>query len=66
MSPNQHTDFKFHPQVTQVGCYWGSGGHTELYLLEGERLAVVDTGVDASLADLAGQISEICAREELS
>ena len=40
-----HTDFKFHPQITQVGCYWGNDGHTELYLLEGDRLAVVDTGV---------------------
>jgi glyoxylase-like metal-dependent hydrolase (beta-lactamase superfamily II) len=45
VSVTQHTDFKFHPQITQVGCYWGQGGHTELYLLEGERLAVVDTGV---------------------
>jgi glyoxylase-like metal-dependent hydrolase (beta-lactamase superfamily II) len=40
-----HTDFKFHRQITQIGCYWGGGGHTELYLLEGERLALVDTGV---------------------
>lgn len=40
-----HTDFKFHPHITQVGCYWGQGGHTELYLLQGERLAIVDTGV---------------------
>jgi glyoxylase-like metal-dependent hydrolase (beta-lactamase superfamily II) len=39
-----HTDFKFHPRLTQVGCYWGNGGHTELYLVEGERLAVIDTG----------------------
>src|SRR5437870_2165202 len=45
MSVIQHTDFKFHPQISQVGCYWGVGGHTELYLLEGERLAIVDTGV---------------------
>ena len=40
-----HTDFKFHPLITQIGCYWGGGGHTELYLLEGDRLAIVDTGV---------------------
>ena len=40
-----HTDFKFHPQVTQIGVYWGAEGHTELYLLEGERLAIIDTGV---------------------
>ncbi len=39
-----HTDFKFHPQVTQIGCYWGGGGHSELYLLEGDRLAIIDTG----------------------
>jgi glyoxylase-like metal-dependent hydrolase (beta-lactamase superfamily II) len=32
-------------QILQIGCYWGNGGHTELYLLEGERLALVDTGV---------------------
>lgn len=40
-----HTDFKFHRQITQIGCYWGGGGHTELYLLEGDRLALMDTGV---------------------
>jgi glyoxylase-like metal-dependent hydrolase (beta-lactamase superfamily II) len=40
-----HTDFKFHPRITQIGCYWGQGGHTELYLLEGETLALIDTGV---------------------
>ncbi len=41
-----HTDFKFHPQITQIGCYWGVDrvvDHTEVYLLEGERLALVDT-----------------------
>jgi glyoxylase-like metal-dependent hydrolase (beta-lactamase superfamily II) len=32
-------------QILQIGCYWGNGGHTELYLLEGDRLALVDTGV---------------------
>src|SRR5437773_1719809 len=41
----QHTDFKFHRRMTQIGCYWGAGGHTELYLLEGDRLALIDTGV---------------------
>ncbi len=40
-----HTEFRFHPQVVQIGCYWGEGGHTELYLLEGDTLAIVDTGV---------------------
>ena len=32
-------------QILQIGCYWGNGGHTELYLLEGDRLALIDTGV---------------------
>lgn len=39
-----HTDFKFHPRVTQIGYYWGEDGHAEVYLLEGERLALIDTG----------------------
>jgi glyoxylase-like metal-dependent hydrolase (beta-lactamase superfamily II) len=39
-----HTDFKFHPQVTQVGTYWGGGGHSELYLVEGSDLALIDSG----------------------
>jgi glyoxylase-like metal-dependent hydrolase (beta-lactamase superfamily II) len=38
-------------QILQIGCYWGNGGHTELYLLEGDRLTLVDTGVaDTPLA----------------
>jgi glyoxylase-like metal-dependent hydrolase (beta-lactamase superfamily II) len=41
-----HTEFRFHPKVVQIGCYWGDGGHTELYLLEGDTLAIVDTGVN--------------------
>ena len=40
-----HNEFRFHRQVVQIGCYWGGGGHTELYLLEGDTLAIVDTGV---------------------
>jgi glyoxylase-like metal-dependent hydrolase (beta-lactamase superfamily II) len=40
-----HNEFRFHPQVIQIGCYWGEGGHTELYLLEGDTLAIIDTGV---------------------
>ena len=40
-----HNEFRIHPQVVQIGCYWGEGGHTELYLLEGDTLAIVDTGV---------------------
>jgi len=41
-----HNEFRFHPKVVQIGCYWGSGGHTELYLLEGDTLALIDTGVN--------------------
>ena len=40
-----HNEFRIHPRVVQIGCYWGSGGHTELYLLEGDRLTIVDTGI---------------------
>ena len=43
-----HNEFRFHPQVVQIGCYWGEGGHTELYLLQGDTLAIVDTGVHDS------------------
>jgi glyoxylase-like metal-dependent hydrolase (beta-lactamase superfamily II) len=43
-----HTDFKFHPQVTQVGYYWGEDGHAEIYLLEGEQPVVIDTGCASS------------------
>jgi hydroxyacylglutathione hydrolase len=50
-SPYHHTDFKFHRLVTQVGCYWGGGGHTELYLVEGDRLALIDTGVASTPAE---------------
>jgi glyoxylase-like metal-dependent hydrolase (beta-lactamase superfamily II) len=35
----------------QIGCYWGNGGHTELYLLEGDTLAIVDTGVSTTPLD---------------
>ncbi|MCL4465094.1 MAG: MBL fold metallo-hydrolase [Chloroflexi bacterium] len=62
-----HTDFKFHPQVTQVGCYWGDGGHTELYLIEGDDLALIDTGctncpgeyVAPALAALGRELTDI-------
>ncbi len=40
-----HNEFRFHPRVMQIGAYWGEGGHTELYLLEGDTLAIIDTGV---------------------
>jgi glyoxylase-like metal-dependent hydrolase (beta-lactamase superfamily II) len=43
-----HTDFRFHVQVTQIGSYYASRGHVELYRLEGDHLALIDTGcVDA-------------------
>ncbi len=32
-------------RVTQVGCYWVGGGHTELYLIETDRLIMIDSGV---------------------
>ena len=40
-----HNECRIHQQVVQIGCYWGVGGHTELYLLQGDTLAIVDTGV---------------------
>jgi glyoxylase-like metal-dependent hydrolase (beta-lactamase superfamily II) len=47
-----HNEFWFHPQALQIGCYWGEGGlgHTDLYLLEGDSLALIDTGVADSPA----------------
>jgi glyoxylase-like metal-dependent hydrolase (beta-lactamase superfamily II) len=51
MSLRHHTEFKFHRLITQIGCYWGSGGHTELYLVEGDRLALIDTGVSSTPID---------------
>ena len=30
MSVWHHTDFKFHRRITQLGCYWGGGGHTDV------------------------------------
>jgi glyoxylase-like metal-dependent hydrolase (beta-lactamase superfamily II) len=41
-----HNEFRFHPRVVQIGCHWGDGGHTELYLLEGDSLVLIDTGVN--------------------
>ena len=45
MAQLEHNHFRFHRQIVQIGCHWGEGGHTELYLLEGDTLALVDTGV---------------------
>ena len=39
---------KLHPQVTQIGSDWAGGGHTELYLLQGDVLAIIDTGTQES------------------
>jgi glyoxylase-like metal-dependent hydrolase (beta-lactamase superfamily II) len=39
-----HTDFKFHPQVTQIGSYYEPRGHVEIYLVEGDGLTLIDTG----------------------
>ena len=39
---------RIHPQVLQIGTDWGEGGHTKLYLVEGERKALIDTGVSTS------------------
>ena len=55
-----HTDFKFHPQVTQIGSYWGAQGHTELYLLEGDGPVLIDTGcVDAPERFIAPALREL-------
>lgn len=40
-----HNEFRIHERIVQIGCYWGQGGHTELYLVEGDTLAIIDTGV---------------------
>ncbi len=53
-----HNEFRFHPQVVQVGCYWGDGAHTELYLLEGDTLAIVDTGVHGTPSQYIGPALE--------
>ncbi|MBI2906349.1 MAG: MBL fold metallo-hydrolase [Chloroflexi bacterium] len=39
---------RLHQQVLQIGTDWGDGGHTKLYFLEGEKKAIIDTGVDSS------------------
>jgi glyoxylase-like metal-dependent hydrolase (beta-lactamase superfamily II) len=46
-----HNECRVHRQIVQIGCYWGNGGHTELYLLEGDSLAIVDTGVSTTPND---------------
>ena len=54
-----HTDFKFHPQVTQIGSYYEPRGHVEIYLLEGDGLTLIDTGcVDAPERFIAPALKE--------
>jgi glyoxylase-like metal-dependent hydrolase (beta-lactamase superfamily II) len=55
-----HNEFRFHPHVVQIGCYWGDGAHTELYLLEGDTLAIVDTGVRDTPSRYIGPALESC------
>ncbi len=57
-----HTHFRFHPRVVQIGCYWGNGGHTELYLVEGDTLALIDTGVSDTPTQYIGPALEACGR----
>ncbi|HET8626014.1 MAG TPA: MBL fold metallo-hydrolase [Thermomicrobiales bacterium] len=45
---------RLHRQLLQIGTDWGQGGHTKLYLVEGERAALIDTGMPTSPdADIA-------------
>ncbi len=55
-----HNEFRFHPQVVQIGCYWGEGGHTELYLLQGDTLAIIDTGVHDTPARFIAPALQAC------
>ena len=57
-----HNEFRFHPRVVQIGCYWGIGGHTELYLLEGDTLAIIDTGVNDTPTKYIAPALEACGR----
>ncbi len=57
-----HNEFRFHPRVVQIGCYWGNGGHTELYLLEGDTVAIVDTGVNDTPSSYIGPALEAIGR----
>lgn len=36
---------RLHRRIVQIGADWGQGGHTKLYLVEGERKALIDTGM---------------------
>jgi glyoxylase-like metal-dependent hydrolase (beta-lactamase superfamily II) len=55
-----HNEFRIHPQVVQIGCYWGEGGHTELYLLEGDTLAIIDAGVSDTPGKYIAPALEAC------
>jgi glyoxylase-like metal-dependent hydrolase (beta-lactamase superfamily II) len=53
-----HNEFRIHPHVVQIGCYWGQGGHTELYLVDGDPLTIIDTGVNDSPTKYLGPALE--------
>ncbi|MHB1133025.1 MAG: MBL fold metallo-hydrolase [Chloroflexota bacterium] len=62
-----HTEYKLPTQVTQIGCNWGDGGHTELYLLEADELVLIDSGcancpgeyVAPALATMGKQLRDV-------
>lgn len=39
---------RLHSQVLQIGTDWGDGSHTKMYFLEGDKRAIIDTGVRTS------------------
>jgi glyoxylase-like metal-dependent hydrolase (beta-lactamase superfamily II) len=55
-----HNEFRIHPYVVQIGCYFGEGGHTDLYLVEGDPLTIIDTGVNDSPTKYIGPALENC------
>jgi glyoxylase-like metal-dependent hydrolase (beta-lactamase superfamily II) len=55
-----HNEFRIHPYVVQIGCYWGQGGHTELYLVDGDPLTIIDTGVYDTPTKYIGPALESC------
>ena len=58
-----HNEFRFHAQVVQINCYWGDGGNTELYLLEGDPLVLIDTGVHDTPTKYIGPALEAYGRK---
>ena len=39
---------RLHPQILQIGTDFGDNGHVKMYLVEGEKKAIIDTGVTFS------------------